>query len=155
MNELEPIASERLVLVPVAARTAAAVIAGDLSDIDAGAGWPHADTLDGLRMIPRGGSAWFVTLDGLVIGDCGVHGAPDAAGDVEIGYGLAEPHRGHGYASEFVAALVGWLLRQPDVARVVARDVDRDNIPSRRALERAGFTLERECSGTVDYAVGR
>ena len=67
----EPISTPRLVLVPVAPETAAAIVAGDLTGIAAGSGWPHADTLDGLRM----GGGWLVTLDGVVIGDCGTHGA--------------------------------------------------------------------------------
>ena len=67
---------------------------------------------DGLR---SGG--WLVTLDDLVIGDCGAHGDPSPGGDVEIGYGLAEPYRGRGYGTELVTALSDWLLAQPGVKR--------------------------------------
>jgi RimJ/RimL family protein N-acetyltransferase len=137
--KLEPIVTPRLVVVPVAADTAAAILAGDLSQIAAGSRWPHADTLDGLRM----GGCWLVTLDGVVIGDCGTHGEPGANGEVEIGYGLAEPSRGLGYGTELVAALSAWLLARSDVKRVVAGSVEVGNAPSRRALVRAGFRLER------------
>ena len=46
----EPISTPHLVLVPVAPETAAAIVAGDLTGIAAGSGWPHADTaaLNGL-----------------------------------------------------------------------------------------------------------
>jgi RimJ/RimL family protein N-acetyltransferase len=72
---------------------------------------------------------------------------------VEIGYGLAEPVRGRGLATEFVPALSRHLLARPDVRRVVAREVLADNVPSRRALERAGFALEREEDGLTWYAL--
>ncbi len=132
------IATARLVLVPVSAELAAAVLAGDLSSLEVGDGWPHDDTLDGLRMAP----GWFVTLGGVVIGDCGTHGEPDESGDVELGYGLAAPYRGRGYGTEVVVGLSRWLLAQDGVRRVVASRVGADNTPSRRALERAGFVLE-------------
>jgi len=37
------------------------------------------------------------------------------------------------------------------VRRVVAREVLAENLPSRRALERAGLQLEREADGLVWY----
>jgi RimJ/RimL family protein N-acetyltransferase len=143
------------VLEPVAAEAAARVVAGNLSGLRIGDGWPHEDTLDGLGMAVRHGqpAGWFVALNGEIIGDCGTHGPPDEAGDVEIGYGLAAPYRGRGYGNELVIAASRWLLGQPGVTRVVARAVLADNIPSRRALERAGFRLEREENGLVWYAL--
>jgi RimJ/RimL family protein N-acetyltransferase len=89
----------------------------------------------------------------MVVGDAGTHGPPDENGDVEIGYGLAESARGRGLSSEFVPALAQHLLARPGVKRVVARGVLADNAPSRRALERAGFEVEREEDGLVWYAL--
>ena len=150
----ERVVTARMVLEPLSADGARAVVAGDLSRVRPGDGWPHADTVDGLRMVATGAAeAWLVTLDGLVIGDAGTHGPPDADGDVEIGFGLAEPYRGLGYASELVPALAGALLARPDVRRVVAREVLADNVPSRRSLERAGFRVEREERGLAWYAL--
>jgi RimJ/RimL family protein N-acetyltransferase len=97
---------------------------------------------------------WFVTLDGVVIGECGTLGLVDDAGDIEIGYGLAAEHRGFGFGNEVARALSEWLLAQPGVRRVVARRVLADNVPSRRALENAGFVLEREEDGLTWYALG-
>src|SRR3954470_3816015 len=143
----EPIRTARLVLrpVPTAGR------AGDLSVVRAGDGWPHEDTLDALRL----GSPlmWLVELDGVVIGDAGTHGPTDASGDVELGFGLAAPYRGRGYGREMVAALSSWLAGQPGVRRVVAREVDASNVPSRRCLEAAGFVLERLEGDRVWYAL--
>lgn len=153
----ETIVTPRLTLEPVPESTARAVLVGDLSGLEVGEGWPHADTLDGLAMGLQGdpGAGWFVVLDGVIIGDCGTHGEPDEAGDIELGYGLAAPYRGRGYGTEVVIAVSGWLLERPEVRRVVARDVLKDNLPSRRAVERAGFELESAGEGGVSYALSR
>jgi RimJ/RimL family protein N-acetyltransferase len=136
--------------------TARAVVAGDLSSLPHAAGWPHDDTLDALRMAlaPNDpAQVWLVMLGTIVIGDCGTVGGVDPAGDVELGYGLAVEHRGCRYGTEVVTGLSRWLLEQPGVRRVVARKVLASNIPSRRALERAGFRLERETDGRTWYAL--
>jgi len=91
---------------------------------------------------------WFVTLDDVVIGDCGIHGEPDERGEIELGYGLAEPYRGRGYGTEVAVALSRWLLAQDGVRRVVGRAA-LANPPGLRTLERAGFTLE---SADDEYA---
>lgn len=150
----ERIVTERLVLEPVSAADARAIADGDLSRVRPAEGWPHEDTADGLSMVGRGAAeAWLVTLGGEVIGDIGTHGPPDDAGDIEIGFGLGAPYRGHRYAAELVPALARTLLARPDVRRVVAREVLADNVPSRRTLEGAGFVLEREERGLTWYAL--
>jgi RimJ/RimL family protein N-acetyltransferase len=145
------ITTPSLVLEPLSVDEARAIVVGDLSGLRPGRGWPHADTVDGLRVaLTRAHSpGWLVTVDGLVIGDCGTHGDPDEQGEVELGFGLATPYRGRGYGTEVAMALSRWLLAQPGVARVVGR-AELGNTPSRKALERAGFVLE---SSGVLYAV--
>jgi RimJ/RimL family protein N-acetyltransferase len=142
------IRTANLLLEPLSRKGAKAIVAGDLSAVRAGHGWPHADTTDGLRIALTNGHApgWLVTLEGAVIGDCGVHGDPGEDGEVELGFGLAAPYRGLGYGSEMAAALSQWLLAQPGVSRVIGR-VALANMPSRRTLERAGF--ERESVGAL------
>ncbi|MBQ9564560.1 MAG: GNAT family N-acetyltransferase, partial [Synergistaceae bacterium] len=54
------------------------------------------------------------------------------------GYGIAEEYRGWGYATEAVAAVVSWALRQPGVTRVEA-ETDAGNAASKRVLEKCGF----------------
>ena len=109
------IATPRLVLAPASRELAAAVVAGDLSGV------AHAEggrtrtrsTGSGWLSIPSAPSlVWLVTLDGVVIGDCGTVGLVDAAGEIEIGYGLAAEHRGFGLGTELVVGLSGWLLAQ-------------------------------------------
>jgi RimJ/RimL family protein N-acetyltransferase len=154
----ETIFTQRLVLAPLDETVARAVLAGDFSSLEAADGWPHDDTLDAIRMATTAGSrslVWLVRLGGLVIGDCGTVGGLEDSGDVEIGYGLAAEHRGRGYGNEVVEALSRWLMAQPGVERVIARDVLAENLASRRALENAGFALEREADGRTWYALGR
>ena len=152
------ITTRRLVLAPLDEEVAHAVLAGDLSVVTSADGWPHDDTLDALRMAtaPVGGSlVWLVMLGDAVIGDCGTVGGLDGAGAAEIGYGLAAEHRGRGYGNELVGALSAWLLSQPEVEQVVAKEVLADNVASRRALENAGFVLEREEGGVTWYVLHR
>ena len=143
---LAPLQTARLRLEPLTAETARAIVAGDLSwltaaGLTAADGWPHEDTADGLAMAGKAGypPGWLVTAGGAVIGDIGTHGPVDGAGRVEIGYGLAAPSRGQGYGSEAVAAVTDWLLSQPGVHQVRAHTLT-SNAPSRRVLEKAGFT---------------
>ena len=75
--------------------------------------------------------------DGQAIGGVGFKGPPGDDGAVEVGYGLASSARGHGYATEALAALLAAAARLG--ATTVRADTARDNEASRRTLERAGF----------------
>jgi RimJ/RimL family protein N-acetyltransferase len=136
-------------LVPQTRAAAVALLEGRDCGLPLAEGYPHADTLDGLRMyVEHGGSddgGWFVTLaeDGRVVGDCGTLGWVDEHGRVEIGYGLAAPFRGRGLGTEAVRALADWVDAQPGV-RVLTASVEVGNEPSRRLLERLGFVLVGE-----------
>ena len=146
------LSTPRLRLVPQTREVAAALLDGRDCGLPLGEGYPHADTLDGLRLqVEHGGDddgGWFLTLasDGRVVGDCGTHGPVDEHGRVEIGYGVAGPFRGQGLGSEGVGALVGWLAVQPGVTAVTA-SVEVGNEASRRLLARLGFDLVEESAG--------
>jgi RimJ/RimL family protein N-acetyltransferase len=137
-----------------------AVLAGDLSSLapyTAAAGWPTVDTADGLGAALTHAETdedtpFLVVLlaTGEVIGDCGWKGGAGPDGRAEIGYGLAVSARGQGLGTELVRTLTGWALAQPGCTSVVA-DVLADNLPSRRALERAGFAVDRVDGGDVWY----
>jgi RimJ/RimL family protein N-acetyltransferase len=150
---MHTIRTDRLELRPISPETAAAIVNGDLSSLPVGEGWPHEDTKDGLGGVAHGADAWLVTLDGVVIGDCGTHGPVDESGDIELGYGLAAPFRGRGLGNEVAIGLSQYLRGLPGVRRVVANEVLADNVPSRRALERAGFTCVRETEDLSWYAL--
>ena len=136
-----PILTSRLVLEPVTRELARAVLSGRISDIRAGPGWPHPDTADAMAMAltADAGPSWLITLDGVVIGDCGAFSWTDEVGVVEIGYGLAEPFRGHGYATEAAEALCRWLFLEARATAIIATGVDGDNVASGRVLEKLGF----------------
>ena len=131
----------RLVLEPVTQRFAEAVVTGRLGDVRAGSGWPHEDTADAMAMAMASDSTptWVITVDGVVIGDCGAFGWPDERGVVAIGYGLAEPFRGSGFATEAVAAMCRWLCANAEATAITATSVLVDNYASRRVLEKLGF----------------
>lgn len=83
---------------------------------------------------------WMIELhDGTHVGELCFKGIDDT-GTAEIGYGICEEHRGHGYATEAVAAVSSWALVHPGISCVSA-EVERSNTASRRVLETAGFTL--------------
>jgi len=154
--------TERLVLVPQTRSAALALLAGRDCGRPLAEGYPHADTLDGLRLAVEhdgggdgaaghdgpGDGGWFVTLaeDGRVIGDCGTLGWVDDTGCVEIGYGLAPAFRGRGLGTEAVRALADWVVGQPGV-RLVTASVEVGNVASRRLLERLGFRRSGESHG--------
>lgn len=149
--------SGRVVLIPQTLDAAKALLEGTDPGLPLGEGYPHADTMDALRMFvehggPDDGGAysggWFVTLaeDGRVIGDCGTFGPPAEDGRVEIGYGLAGPFRGRGFGTEAVRTLVDWLVAQDEV-RTVTASVEVGNEPSRRLLATLGFALVAESDG--------
>lgn len=142
-GRVPPLTTSRLVLEPVSQELARAVVTGDLSGIRRAAGWPHADTADAMALAlgPDAGPSWVITVDGEVIGDCGGFSWPDAGGAVEIGYGLAEPYRDRGYATEAAAAVCQWLFAEAGATVITATTVDPENAASRRVLEKLGFEL--------------
>lgn len=89
--------------------------------------------------------------DGLVVGDLGFHRPPDD-GAVEIGFGLAESARGHGYATEAVTELTRWAFTQPGVNRIKARTTP-DNAGSQGVLGRVGFRHELTQEDVLHYAL--
>jgi RimJ/RimL family protein N-acetyltransferase len=100
----------------------------------------------GLELQPFFAYAIVRRSDGLAVGDAGFHGPPTEDGEVEIGYALVPAARGTGLAAEATALLVEWARAQPGVRSVSAR-VDPSNGPSRRLLERLGFTPDGERGG--------
>lgn len=82
-------------------------------------------------MITRGGER-------RLVGSVVFHGAPDAHGEVEVGYGVEESSQGMGYGTEATCAMVDWALAQPGVTRVTATTLPWHKA-SIRILQKAGF----------------
>lgn len=79
--------------------------------------------------------------DGVVVGSCTLYRLDTQCRCAEVGYALARPEWGKGYANEAVSVMLDWGFDQLDLNRVGA-DIDPRNVPSARALERLGFTRE-------------
>jgi RimJ/RimL family protein N-acetyltransferase len=150
--------TERLRLTPLDHPTARAIMDNDR----AGRSWheqfPREDDRDGVgAWLSHGDEVFgnFVIVElasGQAVGTVGFFGPPDGNGTVMIGYGLVEPARCRGYATEAVRALVSYAARQPAVKRVVA-DTEKDNAPSQRVLDKAGFARTHETDDAVFYAL--
>jgi RimJ/RimL family protein N-acetyltransferase len=109
--------------------------------LTAGPGWPTDATAHALAFAAAGGLTWYVVdRADAVIGELGTKAPPGDAGTVEIGYGLVPARRGQGLGTAAVAALLTELRSRTDIGAVVAR-TDAGNLPSRRLLERLGFTV--------------
>jgi RimJ/RimL family protein N-acetyltransferase len=84
--------------------------------------------------------AWIITHkdDGRILGSIALRLTPPRS---ELGYVIAQPDWGNGYATEAVTALIEWVLAQPAVARVGAV-CSLENPASARVLEKSGMRLE-------------
>ncbi len=103
----------------------------------------------GLHQPGWGIYALVLAEDEVAVGGTGFHGGPDD-GQVEIGFDLVEPARGHGYATAALGALARWALAQPGVDRVIATTTP-DNLPSQHVMERAEFTRMPDADGLFVY----
>lgn len=106
--------------------------------------------------------------DGAVIGFCGLKpGAADTpiAGDVEIGWLVAQPFWGQGYAREAAEASLAWGWENRPVARIAAI-ASASNLPSQALMRRLGmlwfadfehplFAEGERLRASVAYAVER
>lgn len=90
---------------------------------------------------------------GLLVGGVGFKGAPDDAGIVEIGYGIAPSVRGRGIATEAVRALVEHAWARG--ARVVRAEVEEGHGASEGVVTRAGFSAASRDSGATWWQCDR
>jgi len=111
--------------------------------------WRPHETVETVREFLRrcaaaweGGTAfaWAITgrEDGRLLGMVEVRKDGHRA---ELGYVLARPHWGRGFATEAVRAVVEWALSDPNIHRVWAV-CDVENLPSARVLEKVGMQRE-------------
>lgn len=76
-----------------------------------------------------------------MIGDLAFFIKRDDKRQAMIGYSLARPFWGNGYAYEAMSCLLAYLFDEWDLHRVVA-ECDEENVASWRLLERLGFRRE-------------
>ena len=151
--DFEPIVTARLLLRRSRPEDAAG-ISTYRSDPEVGRyqGWARTDP-EGLRaeiveMAPRapGEPGGWVQLSveestsGALVGDVGLSRHEGEPGVIKVGYTIAPPFQGRGYATEAVRALVGYAF---DVlgSEVVRAYASAENISSIRVAEKAGLRL--------------
>lgn len=78
-----------------------------------------------------------------LIGTCGYKGTPSFAGEVEIGYEIAEAYQGRGLATEAAQALVENAFRHASVKTVTANTLAEKNA-SNHLLQKIGFQFIEE-----------
>lgn len=71
-------------------------------------------------------------------GDLCFKGLPDAAGNIEIGYGTYEEFTGRGLMTEAVRGMMEWAAKQPVVKSVTAA-TEKTNVASMIILQKNGF----------------
>jgi RimJ/RimL family protein N-acetyltransferase len=98
-----------------------------------------------IQACPGRPGEWYQTAielkaDREMIGDCAFHISADGR-QAEIGYTLSRSFQGQGYASEALARLLDYLFFDLNLHRVHA-NLDPENLPSARLLERLGLRRE-------------
>jgi len=112
-------------------------------------------TLERVRQAPGPWWMYFAVLTAprrMLAGTCGYKGPPDAAGLVEVGYGVVAELQRRGLATEMTHALVDAAFALPQVTAVLAETLP-ELIASQGVLRKAGFTLTGEGSepGTIRF----
>jgi RimJ/RimL family protein N-acetyltransferase len=97
----------------------------------------------GLEALVDRGSGTMIGWAGLAV----PHFLPEILPAVEVGWRLARSSRGRGLATEAGAAAVGWGFTEGGLERIVSI-YEPANTPSRRVMEKLGFTHERTTSAT-------
>lgn len=152
--KMNNILTERLILIPVTLEVTRSLLDASHDEIHklgfvADEMWPTSDTKDILPIVNRaleqnpetsGFEFWMIVKkDGnKIIGDIGFHGKPNAAGEVEVGFGFVETERAKGYGFEALSGIMEWLGTQVNVSAVKS-DCLISNKPSIRILEKAGL----------------
>lgn len=132
--------TERLYLYPISNDEMRSLIE---NEADAEMKQAYTEMLEGCLLEPDSRiwyAVWNMELKdapGRIVGDFSFKGL-GKDGIVEIGYGLKEPYRHHGYMSETVKVITEWALSQDNV-RIVEAETDVNNIASQQVLMRAGF----------------
>lgn len=99
----------------------------------------------------RFGEWSFRLQSGEFVGTCGLfYDVIDDTEVVALGYVLDEPYWGHGYASEMARAAMRVAFDELQVAEVYGV-IDPVNVPSRRVLEKNGFSFVKDFVYRVEW----
>jgi [ribosomal protein S5]-alanine N-acetyltransferase len=73
-----------------------------------------------------------------MIGDLLITGEPNAAGEIEIGYGTYDEFQNRGLMTEIVSGIIEWAQMQPIVKSIIA-STSKTNTASFKVLEKNNF----------------
>lgn len=73
-----------------------------------------------------------------IVAELGFKGPPNAAGQVEIGYGTMPAMQGKGYMTEAVKGMLQWAAARPTIKTVLA-EVNKANTHSLRVVQKNNF----------------
>ncbi len=88
--------------------------------------------------------------DNKMVGDLCFVGAPNAEGEVEIGYGTYNAFEGKGFMTEAVGGMILWAKKQPEIHAIIA-DTEKQNTASFRVLEKNGFVKTGETENLLRW----
>jgi len=140
MNKTNFVKTERLIIYPLSDSEMENKI---VLETDMDMKRAYSEMLDGCKQKPEHRiwyAVWNIQLNdetGRSVGDLCFKGL-NSNGMVEIGYGIKKEYEGQGYMTEAVTAMARWASEQIGVKYVEA-EVETDNKPSQRVLEKAGF----------------
>ncbi len=120
--------------------------------------WGAAFIAELQQTVPGTPGQWYqaalaLKMSGAMIGDCAFRVQADNAKQAEIGFTLAQPYQGQGYATEAIRRLLAYLFDDLDLHRVVAICL-AENLASARLLERVGMRREGHFIDNVWYKGG-
>ena len=90
---------------------------------------------------------------GELIGDTGISEVEGKPNEAEIGYCIGQKYRGHGYATELLEAVSGFVFSRFGV-RVICGRVVHGNNASAKVLEKSGYQFVEEEFGAEDDPYG-
>jgi RimJ/RimL family protein N-acetyltransferase len=73
-----------------------------------------------------------------IIGSAGFHDFPDAAGMIEIGFGIVPEKQNQGFGLELLHGMWNMIAKYPEV-KILRYTVSPENIPSMHIIEKLGF----------------
>lgn len=88
--------------------------------------------------------------DNKMVGDVCFVGAPNASGEIEIGYGIYDIFAGHGFMTEAVGGMISWAKSQPEIYSIIA-DTEKQNKASFRVLEKNEFVKTGETETLIKW----
>jgi RimJ/RimL family protein N-acetyltransferase len=141
---LVSVPAEAMRLLAAGDRDAASAELGlDVGEYVAGERWLWQLRSEQLAREP-GDAPWVARIavaesEGVVVGHCGFHAAPDADGRVEIAYSVAPEARRRGYGRAMLQVLLERAAAEPGVETVRAT-ISPDNAASLATLAGHGFT---------------